>query len=206
MQNAIAVPRLALTALLFGIALALIPSVARADEPTRAAIDYRPEVRPESGVRVTTALAGAGLLAGGYGITLGTSFLWSDAPQASDLRLPVVGPVLAIANAGCGSQEAGCTTFISVARAVFAGIGGIVQVGGIGVLLESVFMTTQSSAGQTSASNATARLMGSDNTFVRRALDQRAANARLAPSGLTFGYAVPTVLPQGVGLVLGGRF
>jgi hypothetical protein len=80
----------------------------------------------------------------GYGIALGTSYLWDGAPGMNSLRTPVVGSVGAIADSGCGDSEgAACTTVTVVLRAVLAGVSGLAQVGGIGVLTEGLLMKTQ---------------------------------------------------------------
>lgn len=99
---------------------------------------------PAPSARGTLALAGAGVFAVWYGAAVGESFLWPDAPEAKKLRLPVVGPWLTLAHAGCASGEANCSDFLAVARAVLAGITGVAQVGGLAALAEAAFLPTAS--------------------------------------------------------------
>lgn len=127
---------------LFAVALAFSPQ-ARADEPTQAQVEYSPDRYPAKGTGSSLILAGSGIALGGYAIGFGTSYLWADAPTASDLKLPVVGPVLALAGAGCGSDEAGgCGTLVVVVRSVFAAFSGIGQLGGLALITEGIFLPT----------------------------------------------------------------
>lgn len=105
---------------------------------------FYPDRYPPPEVRWKTLGLGAGLVAVGYGLALGTSYLWDGAPGMRSLRTPVIGPIGAIADGGCGDSEgANCTTVTVVLRALLAGISGLAQVGGIGVLTEGVVMKTQ---------------------------------------------------------------
>ena len=104
---------------------------------------FEPDVYPPPEARVRTLLIGGGLLAVGYGLALGTSYLWDGAPGMESLRTPVIGAPLAIAESRCGDDEGpGCSTVTVVLRAVLAGVAGLAQVGGIGVLTEGVVMKT----------------------------------------------------------------
>ncbi len=122
----------------------LVTAPCLADEPTQSPETYQPDTYPSSSARTNVLLAGAAVTAGSYGIAFGTSYLWSDAPTAQDLRLPVVGPVMAITGAKCGRDEIGCGTFTVVLRTIFATLSGIGQVGGLGVIAEGLFMKTRS--------------------------------------------------------------
>lgn len=91
-------------------------------------------------------------MAGSYGLALGTSYLWADAPTADDMRIPVVGPFMAIGGAKCGGAETGCNTVSVVIRTVFATLSGIGQVGGIALVAEGLFMRTEARPVRESAS------------------------------------------------------
>lgn len=107
-------------------------------------ITFRPEEYPAPEARVRTILLGVGLAAVGYGVAVGTSYLWDGAPGMQSLRTPVIGPVMAIGESKCGADEGpSCSTVTVVLRAILAGISGIAQIGGIGVLTEGVVMTTK---------------------------------------------------------------
>jgi hypothetical protein len=132
--------------LTIALTLAGLAAVApcRADEPTESPETFEPDVYPRPAARLNVLLGGAALGAGSYGIAVGTSYLWSDAPTAGDLRVPVVGPWMAVAGAKCGSAESGCGTFTVVVRTFLATLSGLGQLGAVGVLAEGVFMKTQS--------------------------------------------------------------
>lgn len=148
------------------------PLAADSTKPAPFVAEY-----PSPSARGTLALAGAGVFAAWYGASIGESFLWPDAPEANKLRIPVVGPWLAVAHAGCGSSEANCSDVLAVIRAVLAGISGVGQVGGLAALGEAAFLPTASS---------------------ERALPPKAA---LQVQNVTF-----TAGEQGIGLGLSGAF
>jgi hypothetical protein len=120
----------------------LTPALAHAEEPTIDQVEYHPAELPPDGARVRVVLVGLALTAGWYGAAVGTSYLWSDAPNASDLRLPVIGPWKALGNTGCGSDESGCTTVTVIGRTALAVVSGVGQAGGLFALVEGIFMDT----------------------------------------------------------------
>ena len=77
-----------------------------------------------------------------YGAAAGMSYAFPDAPGAKDLRTPIVGPWMAIANNGCPPGEE-CSNVWIVMRSVATAIGGIAQAGGVLVAIEGIFMPTQ---------------------------------------------------------------
>ena len=97
---------------------------------------------PSPSARGTLAITGAAVFAGWYGAAIGESYLWPDAPEANKLRIPVVGPWLTVAKAGCSSSETNCTDVLAVVRAILAGMSAIGQVGGLAVLGEAAFLPT----------------------------------------------------------------
>lgn len=135
---------------LLGCAVALVSlgvvREAAAEEPTLDQVEYHPAELPPDGTRSRTILVGLALTAGWYGASVGTSYLWSDAPNAPDLRLPVVGPWMALGDVGCGSGESGCSTGIVIARTALAVVSGVGQAGGLFALVEGLVMDTGSKA------------------------------------------------------------
>jgi hypothetical protein len=127
------------------LSLPLWPGVASAEEPTIDQIEYHPAELPPDGARTRVILVGLALTAGWYGAAVGTSYLWPDAPNASDLRLPVVGPWMALGDVGCGSRESSCTTIAKVGRTALAVVSGVGQAGGVFAIVEGLFMNTGSS-------------------------------------------------------------
>lgn len=140
--------RLALSS---GSILLLVSATAAAEEPLTTPSEPASSApfvaeTPPSGARGTLAAAGAGVFVGWYGVALGESFLWPDAPEANKLRIPVAGPWLTVAHAGCASGEAGCTDILAVVRAVVAGISAVGQVGGLLAIGEAAFLPTSTGA------------------------------------------------------------
>lgn len=108
-------------------------------EPGRAALP--PEYPPPS-AQGSLALTGAAVLAAWYGLAAGSTFLWSDYPGATDLRIPLAGPWMAIGQAGCAEDQPDCSKVWVVVRAILMGIDGVGQAGGTLVLGESLFLPT----------------------------------------------------------------
>ncbi len=80
-------------------ALVGLSTPAMADEPTQVE-EYFPDQYPPSGARGATLLTGGLITAGFYGVGLGYSFLDDGNQGASDLRIPVAGPWMAIDGLG----------------------------------------------------------------------------------------------------------
>ncbi len=134
-----------------------VPLEARADEPTRV-IRFDPEAYPPPQTRGSLALTGAAVTLGFYAPAFGASYLWPDSPGAEHLRIPVVGPWMKLFQSGCAADDPNCSTFWVVAGAIFAGIDGLGQAGGVGLMLESLFMTTREPSAATPPSAALPRL------------------------------------------------
>ena len=119
----------------------LVSSFALAQEELEAEL---PEVTyPPPGARVAVTLAGLGTTALSYGAAVGMSFIYPDSPGAQDLRVPVVGPWLAIGHKGCASGEPDCNDLVVILRIVLSAIDGVVQAGGLAIAVEGLFMPTQ---------------------------------------------------------------
>lgn len=128
-----------------------------AEEPTLAETHYDPSEYPPSGTQSRLILTGAGLTVGWYAAAIGTSFMWRDASNASDLRIPVAGPWLALADIGCGSNERDCETAVVVFRTAVTLISGVGQLGGLLVLAEGLFVGSGAPAGAPARPAASAR-------------------------------------------------
>ena len=101
---------------------------------------------PSPGAPGRLALAGGIVTGVWYGGALGASLLFPDAPGAEDLRIPVAGPFLALADTGCADSEPNCDTVLVVVRAILTTLDGIGQVGGVGMVIESLFLPTAHSS------------------------------------------------------------
>jgi hypothetical protein len=114
---------------------------ASADEPVRTE-SYDPGVYPPPSARWGLLAAGAGTTLVWYGGAVGFSYLWPDAPGANDLRVPIAGPWLALADTGCADDNPDCSTFTVVLRAILTAVDGIGQAGGLAVVGEALFLPT----------------------------------------------------------------
>jgi hypothetical protein len=126
----------------------LLPARALAQEAS-APVEESPRpadepLAPEPGTSGRLAVTGGALLVGWYGLGLGASFAFKDEPWAKSLRVPVAGPFIALKDVRCQKDDPDCTTPIVVIRSVLAVIDGVGQVGGLGVLLESLLVTSGS--------------------------------------------------------------
>jgi hypothetical protein len=88
-----------------------------------------------------TGLAVTGI---SYGLALGASYVWPDGRTSEELRVPIAGPWMAIADTGCPEDDPDCSTVLLVVGAIFTGVDGVLQAGGLGIALESAFMPTSS--------------------------------------------------------------
>lgn len=134
-----------LAALAIALAATAVAGRAHADEPERPTY-VDPGVYPPRGTQFGLFFVGLGATAGWYGAALGFSYLFPDAPGANDLRIPVAGPWMALADTGCRDDEPDCSKFIVILRAILTTMDAIGQAGGIAVMGEAVFLSTQDPA------------------------------------------------------------
>lgn len=134
---------------LVAFGLALLPGTfaasARAEDPI-------PEFRapppaaalPPPGARTTTIVAGATTTVVSYGLALGASFLVAEEDHRGikDLRIPVAGPWIALGKTGCPTSDPDCSVFPLVLGALVTILDGVVQVGGLAVVGEGLFLRT----------------------------------------------------------------
>ena len=163
----------------------LAPAGALAEEPTLEQVEYHPAELPPDGARTRAIVVGVALTAGWYGAAVGTSYLWPDAPNARDLRVPVVGPWMALGDVGCGGKEVDCSTGTAIARTVLAVVSGVGQAGGLFAVLEGLLMDTGST---TPAAPNGKRPDGA------------------SPGPVSSWSAAPVMLQDGAGIELFGRF
>jgi hypothetical protein len=146
---------LALFAVLFASAALFAPE-ARADEP-EPLHRYTDDRRPPGSVRTKLFLTGAAVTGAFYVPVLGASYIWDEHPAAAQMRIPVAGPWLGFSKTKlCADrpEEGKCSEFLVVTGAVLLVLDGIGQAGGVGLMLESIFLPTgpRRAARQTSAS------------------------------------------------------
>jgi hypothetical protein len=130
----------------FAATLALGSSSHAQSPGANSTTEIVPPAYPPPSTRWKGIAVGLGATAFFYGAGLGASYVFPDAPGMRDLRMPVAGPWLAIANNGCPADEPDCGPLLVVLRTVLFALDGVAQAGGLAVALESVFMPTQVSA------------------------------------------------------------
>lgn len=149
--------------LLFTLAaLALVwPEAAHADEPAPV-VTYDPTAFPSREAQMRTITYGAVMTLGSYGAAVGASYLWSNDFGANDLRIPVVGPWMKLGQTRLcpppnENEISTCSDVTQVAGAVLVAVDGLLQAGGLFLLLEGLLMKT--SGAQPSALRSTPTTM-----------------------------------------------
>jgi hypothetical protein len=134
---------------LVAFGLALLPGTFAASARAEAPIpEFRPAPPavdlPPPGARNATIIAGATTTVVSYGLALGASFLVDEADHngIKDLRIPVVGPWMALGRTGCPTSDPDCSVFPLVFGALVTILDGVVQVGGLAVVGEGLFLRT----------------------------------------------------------------
>ena len=97
---------------------------------------------PPPSARRNMMLVGLGSTAVWYGAALGVSYAVDDPAMAKDLRIPIVGPWMALSHTGCGGGS-GCNTLLVVLGAIATSLDGIGQAAGLALAGEGLFMPTQ---------------------------------------------------------------
>lgn len=113
--------------------------IVRADEPASDDVVHR---YPPSSVRWQVVGGGVAFT----GLVWGASYLsasqWPDAPGVEGLKVPVVGPWVALANNGCPANDPSCGAILYL-RAILEIVDGLAQAGGLAVAAEGLFLTTE---------------------------------------------------------------
>jgi hypothetical protein len=127
------------------------PSPDAEDAKAKAArLDEAPVVMryPPSRARIGIILAGAGLTATAYAFGAAAAAGWPDVPGSKYLYAPVVGPWIALAKGGCTPTDEECTgkSAILYVRGALYILSGLVQAGGLAVVAEGIFTTTEKDA------------------------------------------------------------
>jgi hypothetical protein len=135
------------SAVLVALALAFFSSsTAWAQNAPAAApaVEYEAPEYPPPSTRWKVVTAGLGTTATFYGAAVAASYIFPESvtPGTSQLRIPVVGPWLAIGKGGCAPGD-DCSTVLAVMRIILTSIDGAAQAGGLAVAVEGIFMPTQ---------------------------------------------------------------
>ncbi|HVK64865.1 MAG TPA: hypothetical protein VM694_10335 [Polyangium sp.] len=101
---------------------------------------------PPSSVRPKLIGGGLAITAIAYGVGFVAATSWPDAPGAESLKIPVVGPWMAIAENKCGDPTStDCSGSIWL-RGLLTGLGGLAQLGGLALVAEGIIMKTEAVA------------------------------------------------------------
>lgn len=116
-----------------------------ADEP-QPVHRYADDRLPPPVARWNLLLTGSLVTAGFYGAGLAASYLWPDARGAKDLRIPVVGPFMAVGRTKlCENDKEApetCNNPTRIIGAVLSAVSGIGQAGGLALVVQSLFLRT----------------------------------------------------------------
>lgn len=129
---------------LLGLSAMFASSPARADEP-EPVHRYADDRAPAPMTKPKVILLGLGVTAGFYAPVLGASYIWPERRGASDMRIPVAGPWMGMAQTRlCNKdpEQDPCSNFLRVTSAVLLALDGIGQAGGVGLMLEGLFLRT----------------------------------------------------------------
>jgi len=120
---------------------------------TTASSEEVVERYPPSSVRWKVLIAGITLTGLGYGGMALMGGLWDGVPGGDYLYIPLAGPWVALGKSGCTPDESapveGTVTpqtcgGMQALRGIIYVVGSLVQLGGLGLVGESIFMTTES--------------------------------------------------------------
>lgn len=105
-----------------------------------------PVDRPPPGARFTHIVAGLSTTAISYGAAAGVSFLFPEIRGSKDLRIPIAGPWMTLAQTGCPTNDPDCSVAPLVFTGIFTVVSGITQIGGLAIVGEGLFLNTSSGA------------------------------------------------------------
>lgn len=101
---------------------------------------------PPSSVRLKLIALGLVITGGAWGASFGSGQYWSTVPGADQLKIPVVGPWLALGKSGCASDDPGCSSATIGVRGGIYVLDGIAQIAGLALITEAIVMKTEAAA------------------------------------------------------------
>lgn len=114
---------------------------ASADEPERE-VRHDPTAYPAPSTRLPLFAIGAATSLVWYGGAVGGAYLYPTANGADELKIPIAGPWMSLAETGCPSTTPDCSTFWMVVGGIMKGFSGIGQAGGVLLMIEGLFLPT----------------------------------------------------------------
>lgn len=124
-----------------------VPPSPAPSAPEPAASEAAPAADlPPPSAKTTHIVAGLATTAVSYGLALGASYFYEeeDFRGSKNLRIPVVGPWMALGKTGCPTSSPDCSAATLVIGAILTIIDGVAQAGGLGIVGEGLFLNTSS--------------------------------------------------------------
>ena len=90
---------------------------------------------PPPSTRFKLIGTGIGITGAAWGFAFGAASGWPEVPGSSELKIPVVGPWLALGKSGCATGDSDCGAKIAM-RGILYVIDALVQIGGLGLVVE----------------------------------------------------------------------
>jgi hypothetical protein len=100
---------------------------------------------PPSSVRPRLIVGGLAVTGLGYGAALLTASLAPELPGIDAMKIPVAGPWISLVQMECPADDPDCG-FTLYLRGFLTIADGLMQLGGLGIVGEGIFMTTEASA------------------------------------------------------------
>lgn len=104
-----------------------------------------PKRYPPSSVRPKLIIGGLAVTGLGYGAAFLSASLAPELPGIDAMKIPVAGPWISLAKTECPADDPDCG-FVLYLRGFLTIANGLMQLGGLGIAGEGIFMTTEASA------------------------------------------------------------
>jgi hypothetical protein len=89
---------------------------------------------------------GLAISGGAWGAAFACAYNWPLVPGSAQLKIPVVGPWIALGKSGCASDDPLCSAGTIGVRGALYAIDGIAQVAGLALIVEGIVMKTEAPA------------------------------------------------------------
>jgi len=95
-------------------------------------------------VRLKLIAFGLLITGGAWGASFGTATNWPTVPGSAQLKIPVVGPWIALGKSGCAPEDPACGAGTLGLRGALYVLDGIAQIAGLALITEAIVMKTES--------------------------------------------------------------
>lgn len=111
-------------------------------------------------VRLKLIAFGLLITGGAWGASFGTATNWPTVPGSAQLKIPIVGPWIALGKSGCAPEDPGCSAGTVGVRGALYVLDGIAQIAGLALITEAIVMKTESPSKAKSSAWPALRLRG----------------------------------------------